>query len=160
MTCNSINHICFHHEIPRCFMVHHILHTPLLPLSTMSSVIEYTWGRKKFNLYWFKCTARQNKFSLQLTLNFVIIPECCVLEAVPVIIWKLFSLHLDYMHASLWINRNIMSFKKTCLFLPSPSFPCIFFTQIFEPSVLKGLSFDFEEQSLKDKDKIIKWNTT
>lgn len=33
--------------------------------------------------------ACQNKFSLQLTLNFVIIPECCVLEAAPVIIWKL-----------------------------------------------------------------------
>lgn len=112
LTCNSINHICFHHKLLKSqdALWSTILHTSLLPLSKMSSVIEYTWGRKKFNLYWFKCMACQNKFSLQLTLNFVIIPERCVLEAAPVIIWKLFSLHLDYMHASLWINRSIVSF--------------------------------------------------
>lgn len=37
--------------------------------------------------------------------------------------------------------------------LPPFTFPPLyFFTQIYEPSILKGLSFDFEEQSLKDKD--------
>lgn len=40
-------------------------------------------GEKKLDLYWFECTACQNKFSLQLTLNFVIIPEHTVLETAP-----------------------------------------------------------------------------
>lgn len=42
---------------------------------------------------------------------------------------------------------------------PFTFLPLYFFTQILEPSVLRGLSFDLEEQSLKDKDKSTRWNS-
>lgn len=102
--------------------------------------------------------ACQNKFSLQLTLNFVIIPECCVLETVTVLIlWRSCFLHPDYIPASLWINRSIIAFKKTHLSPPSPSFPHIFYSDI--------LAFSFVEANchlnLRSKTSRIRtrWNT-
>lgn len=71
----------------------------------------------------------------------------------PLIMWKLFS--TSWLHACLSLNKQEYHVLLKGTSLPPFTFlPSYFFTQIFEPSVLRGLSFDFEEQSLKTRTKV------